>query len=81
MSVLENSLSWFVGFNEAKVNDSLNIRENLLKRITIHKIASLVGAAYLSIITPALCLNDLSVAVCGPLNLKYLHLRPFLRPN
>ena len=31
ISVLENALSWFVGFNEA-VNDSLNIREKLTKK-------------------------------------------------
>ena len=31
MSVLENSLSWLDGFNEA-VNDSLNIREKLTEK-------------------------------------------------
>ena len=32
MSVLENSLFWLIGLNDAKVNDSLKIREKLTKK-------------------------------------------------
>ena len=42
MSVLENSLSWLVGFNEA-VNDFLKIREKLSKKDNYHNVASLAG--------------------------------------
>ena len=43
MLVLENSLSWLIGLNEAKVNDSLTIMESSTEIITIHNVASLAG--------------------------------------